>query len=70
MQRDELWHIYCKKNPRFANETEDVKLSGRGLRKLFEQTWQQAHDQGVRNGRALEAQKHPRADSLFGKVFG
>jgi len=41
MTKHELWEIYCTKNPSFK-EDGNVTLSTKGLRKLFETTWDQA----------------------------
>ena len=39
--RDQLWAIYLKKNPHWANE--GVHLSPEGLRKFVEQVWQHGY---------------------------
>jgi len=44
-------------------------MSRAGLRKLFEQTWDLAHEQGVRNGRASR-DLEIKGKSLFGNIFG
>jgi hypothetical protein len=41
MTKNELWEIYCTKNPSFEQEG-NVTMSTKGLRKLFETTWDQA----------------------------
>jgi len=41
MTKYELWEIYCTKNPSFE-EDGNVTLSTKGLRKMFETTWDQA----------------------------
>jgi len=41
MTKNELWEIFCKKNPSFEQDG-NVTLSTKGLRKLFETTWDQA----------------------------
>lgn len=41
MTKNELWKIYCTKNPSFE-EDGNVTLSTKGLRKMFETTWDQA----------------------------
>ena len=51
MNKDDLWAIYTRRNPRFL--TGPVELTPAGLRKFFDQTWEQAHKQGVANGQAL-----------------
>ena len=67
MSAEELWAIYCAKNPQFADDDARFSMTGRGLKKLFRQTWDEAHRQGVANGRALaalDAKKNP-VDSFF-----
>jgi hypothetical protein len=61
MTKDELWAAYVAKNPQFDQPEASVTLSARGLRKLFEQTWEHAHAKGVSNGRAAEAMERDRA---------
>ena len=68
MNKDELWKTYSSKNPQFEGDG-NVTMSRAGLRKLFNQTWDQAHAQGVKNGRAAQ-ELQTKADSLFGKIFG
>lgn len=41
MSREELWQHYVAKNPVFARDGQ-VQLSARGLRKLFDTTWDAA----------------------------
>lgn len=45
MKKSQLWKIYCEKNPAFERDG-NVTLSTRGLRKLFDQTWDLAYEQG------------------------
>lgn len=45
MKKSQLWKIYCAKNPAFERDG-NVTLSTRGLRKLFEQTWDLAYEEG------------------------
>ena len=45
MKKSQLWKIYCAKNPAFERDG-NVTLSTRGLRKLFEQTWDFAFHEG------------------------
>lgn len=39
MKKSELWAIYTRRNPSFA-EDGNVTLSARGLKKLFDTTWE------------------------------
>ena len=68
MTRIELWVIYCKRNPQFLDEEAKITLTARGLKKFFDQTWEEAHSQGVANGRALAAQEKPK-DNGMGDLF-
>jgi len=45
MKKEELWAIYIKKNPQFAQEG-NVTLSTKGLRKPFDTTWDTAYHDG------------------------
>lgn len=54
LTKEELWKIYVDKNPLFDDPEARVVLTGRGIKKLFEQTYDCGHDKGVANGRALE----------------
>jgi hypothetical protein len=45
MTRDELWAAYVRRHPGFAGEG-TVTLTTRGLRRLFEHTWEHAHAHG------------------------
>ena len=45
MKKSQLWKIYCAKNPAFERDG-NVTLSARGLRKMFDQTWDLAIHEG------------------------
>jgi hypothetical protein len=45
MKKSQLWKIYVAKNPSFAGEG-NVTMSARGLRKMFDQTWDLALQEG------------------------
>jgi hypothetical protein len=51
--KDALWQIYTARNPAFL--TDGASFTAAGLRKFFEQTWEAAHAQGVKNGKAIAA---------------
>lgn len=56
MNKIEIWQFYLARNPGLeGTEDGEVTLTRRGLKKLVELTYDLAHEQGVRNGRALEA---------------
>ncbi len=42
MKREELWKIYVAKNPRFDQPEEMITMPAKSVKKLFEQTWEQA----------------------------
>jgi hypothetical protein len=41
MTKEQLWGIYCRKNPQFEGDG-NVTMSARGLRKMFDVTWDTA----------------------------
>jgi hypothetical protein len=45
MKKSELWDIYVRKYPQFAQEGE-ITLTTKGLRKLFDTTWDTAYHEG------------------------
>ena len=45
MTKNELWRIYVKRNPSFDGDG-NVTMSARGLRKLFDTTWDTAYWDG------------------------
>jgi hypothetical protein len=45
MTKEELWAIYVKRNPSFEGEG-TITLSKRGLKKLFDTTWDTAYFDG------------------------
>lgn len=53
MKKEQLWDHFAGRNPSF-NGSGKVTMSARGLRKLFDQTYDIAHAQGLANGRGLE----------------
>ena len=78
MTKQDLWAAYVAKNPSF-NGDGNVTMSAAGLKKLFEQTYDKAHEAGVKNGKALEQMKNQKAEKekpddpmsdLFGSMFG
>ena len=45
MTKNELWKIYVKRNPSFEGDG-NVTMSAKGLRKLFDTTWDTAFYEG------------------------
>lgn len=76
MTSSELWSIYTTKNPKMGtNDDTQITLTSRGLKKLFETTWERAHEAGFENGKAWEktqTQSKSKSDpmSIFDEVFG
>lgn len=73
MTKSEVWSAFVAKNPQWL--TEGARLTPAGIRKVFEETWRLAHDQGVANGRALDREdarksRPPVEDVLFNATRG
>ena len=47
MDRERLWRTYCQKNPKFKDPDACITITGRGLRKFFDLTWEQAQQEIV-----------------------
>lgn len=45
MKKSDLWDIYVRKYPKFAQEGE-ITLTTKGLRKFFDTTWDAAYYEG------------------------
>jgi len=67
MTKEELWDLYTAKNPTFEGEG-TVTMTTAGLRKLFDQTYDQAHAQGIKNGRAAQ-QLETKTPNIFSQLF-
>ncbi len=75
MNRESLWAIYTRKNPSFL--TSGATFTASGLKKFFDTTWDQAHTEGMENGRAWEkvnpsktTERKTDAMRIFKEVFG
>ena len=68
MKKSQLWKIYCAKNPAFERDG-NVTLSTRGLRKLFDQTWDLAFYEGEPEHEAPPVKDSKGVDDLR-KIFG
>ena len=64
MTKDELWKKYCDKNPTFADENAEIYMTGRGLKKLFDQTFEMGEKQG------RDSAPPTRGKGIFGDIFG
>lgn len=62
MTKEKLWLEYCKKNPRFLDEKAEITFTGKGLKKLFDQTY----DLGFAQGKDVAANEK----SIFENIFG
>jgi hypothetical protein len=71
MTKEELWKIYSKKNPSF-NGDGNVTMSARGLRKLFDTTWEIAMYQGEEEVEKTEQNFQQRTEGLdhLMSIFG
>lgn len=68
MKKSQLWKIYCAKNPAFERDG-NVTLSTRGLRKLFDQTWDYAFHEGEDEIENTPVNNSKAVDDLR-KIFG
>jgi hypothetical protein len=68
VKKSQLWKIYCAKNPAFERDG-NVTLSTRGLRKLFDQTWDLAYHEGEEEIEAPPVTDSRSVDDLR-KIFG
>ena len=68
MKKSQLWKIYVAKNPSFAGDG-NITMSARGLRKLFDQTWDYAYHEGEDENEAPPVTDSKAVDDLR-KIFG
>jgi hypothetical protein len=68
MTKSSLWAIYCRKNPKFAEDGE-VTLTARGLRKMFDTTWDTAFYGGEDEPCSQKEQSSASVETLM-KMFG
>jgi hypothetical protein len=77
MSKQELWSKYVERNPSF-NGLGTITMSARGLRKMFNQTWDVAFESGFNQefdddeeDEYPELIKHsPEAMNIFNTIFG
>ena len=74
MKKDELWAKYAASNPSFDVDGGNVVMTAKGLRKLFDQTWDIAESRGFENGKAWQknvddAENKKKADNPYGGIF-
>jgi hypothetical protein len=68
MKKSQLWKIYVEKNPSFAGDG-NITMSARGLRKLFDQTWDLAFYEGEDDHDPAPVTDSKGVDDLM-KIFG
>jgi hypothetical protein len=68
VKKSQLWKIYTAKNPSFAGDG-NVTMSARGLRKMFDQTWDLALHEGEEENEAPPATDSKGVADLM-KIFG
>lgn len=68
MKKSQLWKIYTAKNPSFAGDG-NITMSARGLRKLFDQTWDFAFHEGEDEIEHAPVNDSKAVDDLR-KIFG
>jgi hypothetical protein len=68
VKKSQLWKIYVAKNPSFAGDG-NITMSARGLRKLFDQTWDLAYEEGEPEHEAPPVNDSKSVDDLR-KIFG
>jgi len=71
MTKEELWKVYSNKNPSFDGSG-NVTLSAKGLRKLFDTTWDVAMYDGEEEGEDEPRSYHSSTASLdsLKSIFG
>jgi hypothetical protein len=71
MTKEELWKVYSNKNPSF-NGRGNVTMSAKGLRKLFDTTWDVAMYDGEEEGEEEPKPYHSSSASVdaLKSIFG
>jgi hypothetical protein len=68
VKKSQLWKIYTAKNPSFAGDG-NITMSARGLRKMFDQTWDLAIHEGEEENEAPPVTDSKGVADLM-KIFG
>jgi hypothetical protein len=68
VKKSQLWKIYVAKNPSFAGDG-NITMSARGLRKMFDQTWDLAFYEGEPEHDPAPVNDSKGVDDLR-KIFG
>jgi len=61
MTKSELWNVYVKSNPSFEGQN-NIIISPKGLKKLFDQTWEMAQERPIKSSSSME--------NIFADIFG
>lgn len=80
MTKEYLWSIICKTNPSFSSDdSTQITLSSRGLKKMFELVWKEGesagYDRGIEVSKQINNLKEKQGsysnifDQMFGKGF-
>jgi hypothetical protein len=71
MKKSELWDIYVRKYPQFAQEG-NITLSSKGLRKFFDTTWDTAYYEGESETEYFQPREDNSLSSLdaLKEIFG
>ena len=69
MKKSALWDIYVRKYPQFAQEGE-ITLTTKGLRKMFDTTWDTAYHDGEPEEEDYLTPGSPEALDAFKSIFG
>lgn len=71
MTKNELWNIYVKRNPSF-NGNENITMSAKGLKKLFDTTWDTAFYKGEEEDENIEQnfQQQSASVDMLRSIFG
>ena len=64
MTKDKLWLLYLERNPSFLekNQSVPVSLNSKGLKKIFDVTYDSAFKEGYNKGKTEK--------SVFENIFG
>lgn len=71
MTKNELWNIYVKRNPSF-NGNGNITMSAKGLKKLFDTTWDTAFYKGEEEDENIEQNFQQQSSSvdMLRSIFG
>lgn len=78
MTKEFLWHMICAKNPAFRGEdSTQITLTSRGLKKMFDLIWEKAESAGYDRGIEVSKQLNKISEQgksydsdIFSQVFG